>query len=129
MELNGRKVGLGGAIDPLSRTIPLIFEFDNPDQRLRTGMFASARVFTGEARSGLAVPSSAIFDDAGQEVVYVMLEGESFQRRIVRLGIRETDMIQVISGVQPGERVVSRGAYLLRLASTSPVEAGHGHAH
>ncbi len=129
LELNGRKVGLGGAIDPLSRTIPLIFEFDNPDQRLRTGMFASARVFTGEARSGLAVPTSAIFDDAGQEVVYVMLEGESFQRRIVRLGIRETDMIQVISGVQPGERVVSRGAYLLRLASTSPVEAGHGHAH
>ncbi|MEN8167542.1 MAG: efflux RND transporter periplasmic adaptor subunit [Pseudomonadota bacterium] len=128
-ELDGRKVGLGGSIDPVSRTIPLIFEFDNPDQRLRSGMFANARVFTGETRSGLAVPSSAIFDDAGQEVVYVMLDGESFQRRIVRLGIRDTDRIQLLSGVQPGERVVSRGAYLLRLAATSPAEAGHGHAH
>ncbi len=75
------------------------------------------------------MPSSAIFDDGGQEVVYVMIGGETFQRRIVRLGIREADWVQVLSGVEPGERVVSRGAYLLRLASAAPLEAGHGHAH
>jgi multidrug efflux pump subunit AcrA (membrane-fusion protein) len=92
-------------------------------------MFANVRVFTGEARLGLTVPDSAVFDDAGQTVVYVMLGGESFQRRIVRLGIRDTDRVQVLSGVEPGERVVSRGAYLLRLASSAPLEVGHGHAH
>jgi RND family efflux transporter MFP subunit len=127
--LNGRPVALGGAIDPASRTAPLIFAFDNPDRRLRTGMFANVRVFTGETRQGLAVPASAIFDDGGQEVVYVLLDGEHFQRRLVRLGIRDGDWVQVLSGVEPGERVVSRGAYLLRLAASAPTEVGHGHAH
>lgn len=128
-ELSGRLVALGGTIDPLSRTAPLIFAFDNPDQRLRSGMYANVRVFTGEARQVLAVPASAVFDDGGQEVVYVMLGGESFQRRSVRLGIRDTDWVEVLSGVQPGERVVSKGAYLLRLAASAPLEVGHGHAH
>jgi RND family efflux transporter MFP subunit len=127
--LDGRLVALGGAIDPVSRTAPLIFEFKNPDQRLRTGMFANVRVYTGNVAQGVMVPVSAVYDDGGQEVVYVMLEGESFQRRMVQLGIRDGDQVQVKSGVEAGERVVSRGAYLVRLASASPAEAGHGHAH
>ncbi len=128
-DLDGRLVALGGAIDPVSRTAPLIFEFRNPDQRLRSGMFANVRVYTGHAARGVMVPASAIFDDSGQEVVYVMLGGETFQRRIVRPGIRDGDRVQIESGVEAGEYVVSRGAYLLRLASASPAEAGHGHAH
>jgi len=128
-DLKGRLVALGGAIDPVSRTVPLIFEFNNPGQRLRTGMFANVRVYTGNVAQGVMVPVSAVYDDGGQEVVYVMLGGESFQRRIVQLGIRDGDQIQIKSGVQMGERVVSRGAYLVRLASASPTEAGHGHAH
>ncbi len=128
-DLKGRLVALGGAIDPVSRTVPLIFEFNNPDQRLRTGMFANVRVYTGNVAQGVMVPVSAVYDDGGQEVVYVMLGGESFQRRMVQLGIRDGDQVQIKSGVQAGERVVSRGAYLVRLASASPIEAGHGHAH
>lgn len=127
--LDGRKVAFGGIIDPVSRTVPLIFEFDNPDQRLRAGMFANVRIFTGETASGPVAPASAIYDDGGQEVVYVLLDGEHFLRRPVRLGVREGDWVQVLSGVSVGERVVSHGAYLLRLASSSPTEAGHGHAH
>jgi len=127
--LGGRLVALGGIVDPVSRTTPLIFEFDNPDQRLRAGMFANARVFTGDVSRGISVPASAIYDDGGQEVVFVMLEGESFARRIVQLGTRDADQVLVTSGVNDGEWVVSRGAYLLRLASASPAEAGHGHAH
>jgi len=128
-DLGGRLIALGGIIDPVSRTTPLIFEFNNPDQRLTAGMFANVRVFTGEASSGVGVPTSAIYDDGGQEVVYVMLNGESFQRRVVQLGIRDTEHVIITSGVNSGEWVVSRGAYLVRLASASPAEAGHGHAH
>jgi RND family efflux transporter MFP subunit len=128
-DLDGHLVALGGAIDSVTRTVPLIFEFKNPDRRLRTGMFANVRVYTGKIANGATVPTSAVYDDGGQEVVYVMLEGESFQRRIVRLGIRDGDRVQIKSGVEVGERVVSRGAYQVRLASASPAEAGHGHAH
>jgi len=128
-DLDGHLIALGSTIDPVTRTTPLIFEFNNPDQRLRTGMFANVRVYTGNTAQGVIIPASAVFDDGGQEVVYVMLGGESFQRRIVQLGIRDGDWVQVKSGVTAGERVVSQGTYLVRLASASPVEAGHGHAH
>ncbi len=128
-DLEGRLVAASGAIDPVSRTAPLIFEFNNPDQRLRSGMFANVRVYTGKVARGVMVPASAVFNDGGQEVVYVMLGGESFQRRMVRLGIRDGDRVQVRSGVEAGEWVVSQGAYLVRLASASTAEAGHGHAH
>ncbi|VAX10328.1 Probable Co/Zn/Cd efflux system membrane fusion protein [hydrothermal vent metagenome] len=128
-DLDGRLVALGGAIDPVTRTAPLIIEFKNPGQRLRVGMFAHVHLYTGHTAMGVRIPASAVFDDGGQDVVYVMLGGESFQRRIVRLGIRDGDQVQIKSGVAAGEHVVSRGAYLVRLASASPAEAGHGHAH
>ena len=128
-ELNGRGIALGGVVDPVNRTVPLILEFDNPGQALRVGMFANVRVFTGETRDAVSVPTSAIYDDGGQEVVYVMLGGESFERRIVQPGLRDGGHVEIKSGLEPGERVVSRGAYFVRLASASPAEAGHGHAH
>lgn len=127
--LNGRVIANAGLVDPVSRTVPLIFEFDNPKQLLRAGMYANVRVFTGEKEQGVVVPSSAVFDDGGQNVVYVQLGGESYQRRIVKLGIKQGDDIILKNGVNAGEYVVSRGAYQLRLASSSPAEAGHGHAH
>ncbi|RDH90617.1 MAG: efflux RND transporter periplasmic adaptor subunit [endosymbiont of Seepiophila jonesi] len=127
--LNGRAVALGGAVDPASRTVPLIFEFDNPDEALRIGMFAQARVVTGEKAQAVAVPRSAIVDDGGQDVVYVMLDGESFERRPLRLGLRDGGWVEVREGLSAGERVVIRGAYLVRLAAASPAEASHGHAH
>ena len=126
---NGRVVALSQAIDPRTRTTPLILEFTNPDQKLRTGMLVEAHVFTGNSVNSVAVPVSAIVRDSGVPVVYVELGGESFERRVVQLGMRDGDYIEIRSGVANGERVVSKGAYLVKLAASGPAEAGHGHAH
>jgi cobalt-zinc-cadmium efflux system membrane fusion protein len=48
---------------------------------------------------------------------------------VVQLGIRDGDYVEIRSGVASGERVVSRGAYLVKLAASGPAEVGHGHAH
>ncbi len=128
-KVNGRVVAFSQAIDPRTRTAPLILEFTNPEQRLRTGMLIEAHVFTGNTVDGVAVPLSAIVRDSGVPVVYVELGGESFERRVVQLGIRDGDYIEVRRGVTGGERVVSRGAYLVKLAASGPAEAGYGHAH
>ncbi len=125
----GQVVAFGQVVDPVRRTVPLVFEFPNVDGLLRVGMFAEVRVWAGDSTEGLAVPASAIVDEAGQDVVYVMLGGESFERRVLRLGFRDGDSIQVQSGLAAGERIVIRGAYLVRLAGASPAAAGHGHAH
>lgn len=128
-QANGRVVAYSQAIDARTRTASLILEFANPDQRLRTGMLVEANVFTGNRVEDLAVPVSAIVRDGGVPVVFVELGGESFERRVVQTGIRDGDYIEIRSGVSDGERVVSRGAYLVKLAASGPAEAGHGHAH
>lgn len=128
-ERNGKLAAFGGVVDPVSRTAPVVFEFNNTAGMLHVGMFAAAHVWTGKQAQATAIPAAAVVDEAGQDIAYVMLGGESFERRVLRLGIREGDYVQVESGVSPGERIVTRGAYLVRLAAASPTEAGHGHAH
>lgn len=125
----GQLVAQGSVVDPISRTVPVVFEFGNGDNRLRVGMFAHVHIWAGEEVEGVAVPVESLIDEAGHDVVYVMTGGESFERRVVRLGIRDGDYVHVESGIEAGERIVTRGAYLVRLAAASPAEAGHGHAH
>lgn len=125
----GRMVGFGNLIDPATRTAPLLFEFPNPDPRLRIGMAARARVFAGKSGAVLAAPAAAVVDDNGQAVLYVQRGGESFERRAVQLGTRDGDWVEIKAGVAAGERVVSKGAYQVRLAATAPAAMGEGHVH
>ena len=55
------------------------------------------------------------------------MAGETFQKRIVQLGRRDGDWWEVVSGVMPGEQVVRRGAYAIRLASVAGGEIAHDH--
>jgi RND family efflux transporter MFP subunit len=128
-ESGGRQVAFSTAVDAVSRTIPLIFEFPNPNQVLRIGMFARVHVLNGKAVDDIAVPRSALVDHNGQAVVYVLLGGESFERRIVQLGIRDGNYVQVRKGLAVGERIVTRSAYLVHLAAASPTVPGEGHVH
>jgi multidrug efflux pump subunit AcrA (membrane-fusion protein) len=81
------------------------------------------------AHVGPVVPATAIVDDAGRPIVFVQREGETFERRAVTLGPRSGDVVQVTEGLEPGDRVVTRGAYLVRLASLSNSVPAHGHVH
>lgn len=129
-QLNGRLLSIGSTIDPASRTVPVYFEFDNPGNRLKIGMFAQAAIKAGEPVRGVAIPQSAIFDEDGTAVAYVHVEGESFSKRILKTGISDQGYTLVKSGIAAGERVVTVGGYQVKLASLSTsVPTGHGHAH
>lgn len=126
---NGKLVAVGGAVDATTRTLPVVFEFSPPDAQLPIGMAVQAQVFAGGTRAAVAIPASSVLDEGGMSVVFVMTSGESFERRTVRLGARDGDWVEVLEGLTPGQRVVSRGAYLVKLASTGTAQIGHGHAH
>ena len=96
---------------------------------LRVGLSVRAHILTGETAAGPVVPLSAIVDDNGQEVAYVEAEGEAFERRPLRLGVRDGDRVEVLEGLRLGERVVTRGANLVRLAASSSAVPAEGHAH
>lgn len=124
-----RIVSIGSVIDPVSRTVPVIYELVNPDGTLKVGANARASVRTGGIVEGVVVPTSAILDDNGRSIIFVQAEGETFARREVTLGARDGELTLVLSGVQAGERVVSGAAYQVKLASLSTAVPAHGHEH
>jgi RND family efflux transporter MFP subunit len=125
----GRVIASGGVVNPRTRTLPLVFEVLNANRQLKAGMFVRAHVFTGTTQRGIVIPLSSIVDEDGQPVAYVELEGELFERRPLKPGTRQGDVVQIVEGLKPGERVVTRGAYNIRLQAASGAVPAHGHAH
>jgi RND family efflux transporter MFP subunit len=128
-ELGGRLITVGSVVDPLSRTVPVLFELDNPDGKLRIGQFARAGIGTGAVQQLLAIPDAAVIDDNGKPVAYVQAEGEAFERRPLTIGVRSRGWTGVSAGLSAGERVVTRGAYEIKLTAASGVIPQHGHVH
>jgi membrane fusion protein, heavy metal efflux system len=128
-EAGGRFVNLGTVVDESSRVVPITYELPNPDGRYRIGMLAEVRVATRSVADAVAIPEQAIVMDNGQPIAFVMLGGETFQRRELVLGIRDRGFVEVVSGVEVGERVATKGSYAIKLASQSPSSFGAGHVH
>jgi multidrug efflux pump subunit AcrA (membrane-fusion protein) len=109
--------------------VPVIFEVENGAGQLRIGQFAKVSIATGRPVKSPAIPESAVLDEGGKPVVFVQVEGESFERRQLKLGIVDRGWVQVLEGVRAGERVVTRGAYEIKLSAASGAIPAHGHAH
>ncbi|MBV6510768.1 MAG: efflux RND transporter periplasmic adaptor subunit [Ignavibacteriales bacterium] len=129
-KLNGKKVSVSSVLNPENRTLPVYFEFSNPDNKLKGGIFAEVSLKTSEKGNYLSIPESAIVDEDRTKTVYIQASGESFQKRTIKTGASGDGYIQIVEGVHEGERVVTRGAYQIRLAALSPESAiGSGHVH
>jgi RND family efflux transporter MFP subunit len=122
-------VALSPVIDDETRSARIVFARENRDRALRLGAAVELEVETARAEEALAIPESALVDEDGRPVVFVQVEGEAFERRDVRLGLRSGGFVQVLAGVAAGERVVVKGAYAVRLQSVSTTIPAHGHAH
>jgi RND family efflux transporter MFP subunit len=125
----GRLVSVGIHVDSATHTVPVIYQVSNPDLGLRVGQSLDLHVESRRIEDGLAVPESAIVDEAGQPVAFVQVSGETFEKRELTLGVRDGNWVQVLSGLKEAERVVVKGASAIRLASLSNVIPAHGHAH
>ena len=125
----GRLVNIGTVIEPETRTVPIVFELPNPDGLFRVGMFADVYLQTRVATDAVAIPESAVLMDNGRPICFVLIDGETFQRRELELGVRDNGFFEVKGGVVSDERVVTKGAYLIKLAALSPESFSAGHAH
>lgn len=117
------------SVDDDSRTVRVIYALREPDESLRVGAAVQVAIPAGEPERGVVVPRSAIDDVQGRSVIYVQVEGESFEERVVQLGPRAGDRVLVREGVREGERIVTRGAHLVHLASGGGEQVGHAHPH
>ncbi len=113
-KFRGRVTYIYPYLNEKTRTVKVRMEFHNPGYFLKPGMFASVDIHSKLARSAVLVPDSAVLRSGDKNTVFVALDGGRFDPRTVVLGPRgEDDMYQVLSGLQPGERVVTSGQFLL----------------
>ncbi len=118
-----------GVLDPVTRALPVQFDVDNRAGQLLIGQTAVAILYMGARERMPAVPKDAVLTEAGRPYVFVQTGGESFARRFIEVGLRDGDLVGVYAGVQTGERVVTRGAYDVQLASAAGGLPAEGHLH
>lgn len=125
----GKLIDVGSVVDPQSRTVPVRYEISNSEHALRIGLLAEVAIETQKVESVIAVPESAIVEEDGRPIAYVLLDGESFQKRDLELGLKDRGLVGVRKGLNVDERVVIKGAYAIRLSTVSGVIPAHGHTH
>ena len=125
----GRVVYVGQEVDLATLTLPLVYEVRNTSGRLRVGLTLNVYLETARAEEALAIPESAVVDEEGRPIAFVQVSGQTFDKRYLTLGMRESGFVAVKSGLAEGERVATKEAYAIRLASVSTSIPAHGHAH
>lgn len=128
-ELDGRLISRANNVDPQTRTLSLIYELDNTQNGLPLGMFSTVYIDTDTKEDVLAIPQSALIEEEGNYNVYVHVSGESFRKQRVTTGIEHRGWVEITSGLQGGEHVVTENAYQVKLASLSSEAPSHGHTH
>ena len=123
-----RLVSRAPEIDDETGTVGVILEVPGRRAELPLGSVAEAEVVLPSVRSGLVIPSSALVDDGGVDVVYVQLDGETFVRREVTTVARQGERL-LVEGLAEGERLVVRGGAAIRRATLMTGSEDHGHVH
>jgi membrane fusion protein, copper/silver efflux system len=99
-------------LDPKTRTIKARVELANPGLKLKPEMFVNA-IIRVPLESTIVVPLSAVIDSGKRQVVWVESAPGMFEPRDVQVGQKNTDNIQILSGINPGDQVAVSGAYLI----------------
>jgi membrane fusion protein, heavy metal efflux system len=127
-ELNGKVMSYGKAIGANTTLLPIYFSLMNTGD-LIPGDAVEVYLKSRPIPNALVVPATALIEEQGSFYVYVQTAGESFVKRSVTLGAQDGRMVQLLSGVAAGERVVTKGGYLIKLATQSGSVPAHGHEH
>jgi cobalt-zinc-cadmium efflux system membrane fusion protein len=118
-----------GVLDPHTRALLVQFEVENAGAMLLVGQVGTAVLYKRDRRQLLIVPKDAVLMEAGRPYVFVQIGGERFSRRPIEVATRDGDRVGIKSGVTLGDRVVTRGAYNIQLASAAKGLPAEGHVH
>jgi len=110
----GKVTNLGQQFDPSTRVMQVRIELNNPRNRLRPEMLANAEIPVGARKPKLLLPSGAIQQVDGQDVVFVRTAPDRFAVHPVRIGETSGGRTPVFEGVQPGDQVAIRGSFILK---------------
>jgi multidrug efflux pump subunit AcrA (membrane-fusion protein) len=109
VEAEGKVTVVSPATDPNTTTVQVWVEVDNKDGRLKPGAAVHAAITAELFKSAAIVPSSAIFPGEEGGTSVVVIRDNVAHRRVVQVGVRDGDRVQIVSGVNPGEEIVIQG--------------------
>ncbi|MBU6951386.1 efflux RND transporter periplasmic adaptor subunit [Hahella sp. HN01] len=118
----GKITAFNPDVDPNTRNVRVQATLDNPEGKLRPGMFVAIEMILAQARDVLFIPSTAVLHGPYGSSVYIVDEGEAkdggdaplvLRQQLVRLGETQGDFVIVVEGVKSGDRVVSTGSFKL----------------
>lgn len=128
-ELGGSVVSYGKSVETSSPLVPVVFRINNAPGFL-PGTFVEMFITAGDGTPVRTVPKEALIEEMGNYFVYVQLTPEYFEKREVKIGRTDGRYTEILSGVNAGERVVGKGAVLVKLAhSSGTLDAHSGHVH
>lgn len=111
---SGQVTYVSDMLDPQTRTARVRCEVANPGLQLKTDMFANVQLPTKFARRALVVPVSALQQVDGADVVFVRTSATEFEARAVQKGLTVDSQVEITSGLQDGEPVVTQGTFHLK---------------
>lgn len=111
--LTGRITMVSPAIDAATRTFKASLTIENPDWILRPGMFVKSEVVVAREDSALVIPKDIILSKQRGKTVFIIEKGAA-QQRVITTGLENPLEVQVISGLEPNERLVTKGFETLR---------------
>jgi len=120
-QVHGKLTRISAAVDPASRALTVEAEVPNDRGLLRPGFFCEAEILVRSDADAVVVPVEAVVDFAGVSRVFVIDEGGAARSREIRTGIRLGPLVEIVSGLRPGERVATSA--LGRLVDGAPVQA------
>ena len=110
----GRVTWISTQVDPRTRTVKVRAELENDRGQLRAGMFGRVRIVTRDGEPALFVPKSAVQWEGCCNVAFVQRSPTEFAPRKLHLGYDTGEHYEVLSGLNAGDRVVTRGSFLLK---------------
>jgi HlyD family secretion protein len=123
-EVKGKVSLVSPALDPGSTTVEVWVEAPNRKGILKAGSSANVEMVAKTVPDALAVPASAVVsDEEGKKSVFVVGSDHKAHKRQVETGIQEANTVEIVSGLKPGEQVVTIGAYGLTDNTSVKVEA------
>jgi len=127
-ELNGSLLARGSSVAENDHYLPVIFKVEN-NGNLFEGAFTEVFLKSSLKNNVLVVPRTAISEEQGEHYVYVQVTGENYTKRSVSVGKNDGLYIEIISGLNPEERVVTKGVMLVKAASMVTGIVGQDHSH
>ena len=126
--LNGRLLSYGKASDDNGYYVPVTFEFDNKGDII-PGSFVEIFLLSSPMENVISLPHTALTEEQGSFFVYLQVDEEGYKKQLVTLGADNGERVQILSGIKAGDKVVTQGAYQVKLAGATNAIPAHSHEH